>query len=142
MLQAAVTDIQLVPNGFLTCGGDGSVKRVELNNHLHGFGNELWYFWDWDALFLILNSTIPQMPAIVKVVINESWLLFSGLLTLKTCIRNMQIDKATIYSESNSTKRQSITSSGTFWNMNISSYWTTLLPNAWIHFSSVHSFSV
>lgn len=28
LLQAAVTDIQVVSNGFLTCGGDGIVKYI------------------------------------------------------------------------------------------------------------------
>ncbi|XP_042756917.1 uncharacterized protein LOC111876767 isoform X1 [Lactuca sativa] len=31
-LQAAVTDIQVVSNGFLSCGGDGSVKLVQLRD--------------------------------------------------------------------------------------------------------------
>lgn len=30
--QAAVTDIQVVSHGFLTCGGDGAVKLVMLND--------------------------------------------------------------------------------------------------------------
>jgi len=34
--QAAVTDIKVVSNGFLTCGGDGTVKLVRLDNHLRG----------------------------------------------------------------------------------------------------------
>ncbi|XP_076917566.1 uncharacterized protein LOC143577690 isoform X1 [Bidens hawaiensis] len=33
-LQAAVTDIQVVSNGFLSCGGDGSVKLVQLRDLL------------------------------------------------------------------------------------------------------------
>lgn len=33
-LQAAVTDIQVVSNGFLSCGGDGSVKLVQLRDIL------------------------------------------------------------------------------------------------------------
>lgn len=32
--QAAVTDIQIVSHGFLTCGGDGAVKLVMLNDLL------------------------------------------------------------------------------------------------------------
>lgn len=40
VFRAAVTDIQVVPHGFLTCGGDGSVKLVQLKNHLHGFRDE------------------------------------------------------------------------------------------------------
>lgn len=31
-LQAAVTDIQVVSHGFLTCGGDGSVKLIQLRD--------------------------------------------------------------------------------------------------------------
>ncbi|KAK7275388.1 hypothetical protein RIF29_16504 [Crotalaria pallida] len=38
VVRAAVTDIQVVPDGFLTCGGDGIVKLVRLNSHLHGRG--------------------------------------------------------------------------------------------------------
>ncbi|CAN4111428.1 unnamed protein product [Withania somnifera] len=34
VVQAAVTDIQIVSPGFLTCGGDGAVKLVMLNDHL------------------------------------------------------------------------------------------------------------
>ncbi|KAJ8529305.1 hypothetical protein K7X08_036140 [Anisodus acutangulus] len=34
VVQAAVTDIQIVSHGFLTCGGDGAVKLVMLNDHL------------------------------------------------------------------------------------------------------------
>lgn len=34
MLQAAVTDIQVVSHGFLTCGGDGSVKLIELRDSM------------------------------------------------------------------------------------------------------------
>ncbi|KAL9245427.1 hypothetical protein vseg_019085 [Gypsophila vaccaria] len=30
--RVGVTDIQVISNGFVTCGGDGSVKLVELNN--------------------------------------------------------------------------------------------------------------
>lgn len=30
MQQAAVTDIQVIASGFLTCGGDGLVKLVQL----------------------------------------------------------------------------------------------------------------
>ncbi|KAJ6841848.1 uncharacterized protein M6B38_304635 [Iris pallida] len=30
VVRAAVTDIQVLSHGFLTCGGDGSVKLVEL----------------------------------------------------------------------------------------------------------------
>lgn len=37
VVQAAVTDIQVIPNGFLTCGGDGSVKLLQLKHHSHGF---------------------------------------------------------------------------------------------------------
>ena len=44
--QAAVTDIQVVPHGVLSCGGDGIVKLVRLDNHLRAHGIELWYFWD------------------------------------------------------------------------------------------------
>ncbi|KAI5422049.1 uncharacterized protein LOC127076092 isoform X1 [Lathyrus oleraceus] len=40
VVRAAVTDIQVVPHGFLTCGGDGNVKLVQLKNHLRGFGDE------------------------------------------------------------------------------------------------------
>ena len=36
MSQAAVTDIQVVSHGFLSCGGDGSVKLVQLNDYRHG----------------------------------------------------------------------------------------------------------
>ncbi|KAK7292823.1 hypothetical protein RJT34_15677 [Clitoria ternatea] len=36
VVRAAVTDIQVVSDGFLTCGGDGTVKLVRLNSHLHG----------------------------------------------------------------------------------------------------------
>ncbi|XP_047147753.1 uncharacterized protein LOC124820153 isoform X1 [Vigna umbellata] len=36
VVRAAVTDIQIVSNGFLTCGGDGTVKLVRLDNHLRG----------------------------------------------------------------------------------------------------------
>ncbi|OIW02299.1 hypothetical protein TanjilG_11193 [Lupinus angustifolius] len=32
VVRAAVTDIQVVPDGFLTCGGDGTVKWVRLNS--------------------------------------------------------------------------------------------------------------
>lgn len=35
-LQAAVTDIQVISQGFLSCGGDGSVKLVQLKEHSHG----------------------------------------------------------------------------------------------------------
>lgn len=35
-LQDAITDIQVVSNGFLTCGGDGSVKLVQLKDFPHG----------------------------------------------------------------------------------------------------------
>lgn len=31
-LQAAVTDIQVLSNGFVSCGGDGSVKLVQVKN--------------------------------------------------------------------------------------------------------------
>jgi hypothetical protein len=31
-LQAAVTDIQVLPNGFVSCGGDGSVKLVQIKD--------------------------------------------------------------------------------------------------------------
>jgi len=34
-------DIQVVPHGFLTCGGDGIVKLVRLENNLLGHGIEL-----------------------------------------------------------------------------------------------------
>nr|XP_018623449.1 uncharacterized protein LOC104087701 isoform X2 [Nicotiana tomentosiformis] len=34
VVQAAVTDIQIVSHGFLTCGGDGAVKLVMLNDLL------------------------------------------------------------------------------------------------------------
>ncbi|KAJ9546551.1 hypothetical protein OSB04_019094 [Centaurea solstitialis] len=34
VVRAAVTDIQVVSNGFLSCGGDGSVKLVELRDVL------------------------------------------------------------------------------------------------------------
>jgi hypothetical protein len=39
-LQAGVTDIHVLPDGFVSCGGDGSVKLVQLKNnfaaaHLH-----------------------------------------------------------------------------------------------------------
>ncbi|XP_027907848.1 uncharacterized protein LOC114167099 isoform X2 [Vigna unguiculata] len=36
VVRAAVTDIQVVSDGFLTCGGDGTVKLVRLHNHLGG----------------------------------------------------------------------------------------------------------
>ncbi|XP_027334436.1 uncharacterized protein LOC113849054 isoform X2 [Abrus precatorius] len=41
VVRAAVTDIQVVPHGFYTCGGDGTVKLVRLDNHLHGHGINL-----------------------------------------------------------------------------------------------------
>ncbi|TKY64098.1 DmX protein 2 [Spatholobus suberectus] len=41
VVRAAVTDIQVVSHGFLTCGGDGTVKLVRLDSHLHGHGIEL-----------------------------------------------------------------------------------------------------
>jgi hypothetical protein len=31
-LQAGVTDIHVLRNGFVSCGGDGSVKLVQLKN--------------------------------------------------------------------------------------------------------------
>lgn len=34
VVQAGVTDIQIVSHGFLSCGGDGAVKLVMLNDHL------------------------------------------------------------------------------------------------------------
>lgn len=34
IFQAAVTDIQVVSNGFLTCGGDSSVKFVQITDSL------------------------------------------------------------------------------------------------------------
>lgn len=34
VVQAGVTDIQIVSHGFLTCGGDGTVKLVMLNDYL------------------------------------------------------------------------------------------------------------
>ncbi|XP_057981006.1 uncharacterized protein LOC131166445 isoform X2 [Malania oleifera] len=36
VVRAAVTDIQVVSHGFLTCGGDGSVKLVQLKDYLQG----------------------------------------------------------------------------------------------------------
>ncbi|XVF33142.1 hypothetical protein REPUB_Repub17cG0142900 [Reevesia pubescens] len=36
VVRAAVTDIQVVSHGFLSCGGDGSVKLVQLNDYRHG----------------------------------------------------------------------------------------------------------
>ncbi|KAF3439842.1 hypothetical protein FNV43_RR18120 [Rhamnella rubrinervis] len=33
VVQAAVTDIQIVSHGFLTCGGDGTVKLIQLKDH-------------------------------------------------------------------------------------------------------------
>ncbi|XVE77297.1 hypothetical protein DITRI_Ditri13aG0051100 [Diplodiscus trichospermus] len=36
VVRAAVTDIQVVSNGFLSCGGDGSVKLVQINDYHHG----------------------------------------------------------------------------------------------------------
>ncbi|TQD91390.1 hypothetical protein C1H46_023010 [Malus baccata] len=33
MPQAGVTDIKLVSHGFLSCGGDVTVKLVQLKNH-------------------------------------------------------------------------------------------------------------
>nr|XP_015888746.2 uncharacterized protein LOC107423659 isoform X2 [Ziziphus jujuba var. spinosa] len=36
VVQAAVTDIQVVSHGFLTCGGDGTVKLIQLKDHYHG----------------------------------------------------------------------------------------------------------
>ncbi|KAK6239684.1 hypothetical protein QUC31_005153 [Theobroma cacao] len=36
VVRAAVTDIQVVSHGFLSCGGDGSVKLVQFNDYLHG----------------------------------------------------------------------------------------------------------
>ncbi|KAL3008820.1 hypothetical protein AAZX31_07G052800 [Glycine max] len=41
VVRAAVTDIQVVPHGFLSCGGDGIVKLVRLDNHLRAHGIEL-----------------------------------------------------------------------------------------------------
>ncbi|KAJ4728093.1 Transducin family protein/WD-40 repeat protein [Melia azedarach] len=35
VIRAAVTDIQVVSHGFLTCGGDGSVKLVQLKDYQH-----------------------------------------------------------------------------------------------------------
>lgn len=32
VVRAAVTDIQVISNGFLTCGGDGSVKLIQLKD--------------------------------------------------------------------------------------------------------------
>lgn len=32
LLQAGVTDMQVCPNGFITCGGDGTVKFVSLRD--------------------------------------------------------------------------------------------------------------
>ncbi|XP_052140399.1 uncharacterized protein LOC127760221 isoform X2 [Oryza glaberrima] len=32
VVRAAVTDIQVLPNGFVSCGGDGSVKLVQVKN--------------------------------------------------------------------------------------------------------------
>jgi len=32
LLQAAVTDIHVLTNGFVSCGGDGSVKLVQIKN--------------------------------------------------------------------------------------------------------------
>ncbi|ESW07263.1 hypothetical protein PHAVU_010G115000 [Phaseolus vulgaris] len=37
VVRAAVTDIKVVSNGFLTCGGDGTVKLVRLDNHLRAW---------------------------------------------------------------------------------------------------------
>lgn len=31
-LQAGVTDLQVMPHGFISCGGDGSVKLVQVND--------------------------------------------------------------------------------------------------------------
>ncbi|KAK7389790.1 hypothetical protein VNO78_25084 [Psophocarpus tetragonolobus] len=36
VVRAAVTDIQVVSHGFLTCGGDGTVKLVRLDHNLNG----------------------------------------------------------------------------------------------------------
>lgn len=33
-LQAAVTDLQVLPHGFVSCGGDGSVKLVQIKDDL------------------------------------------------------------------------------------------------------------
>ncbi|XP_029129055.1 uncharacterized protein LOC109807783 isoform X2 [Cajanus cajan] len=41
VVRAAVTDIQVFSHGFLTCGGDGTVKLIRLDNHLRGHGIEL-----------------------------------------------------------------------------------------------------
>ncbi|MED6168939.1 hypothetical protein PIB30_016422 [Stylosanthes scabra] len=41
VVRAAVTDIQIVPQGFLSCGGDGTVKLVRLNSHLDSHGVKL-----------------------------------------------------------------------------------------------------
>ncbi|PON42363.1 WD repeat containing protein [Parasponia andersonii] len=38
VVRAAVTDIQTVSHGFLTCGGDGSVKLIELKDQLLKLG--------------------------------------------------------------------------------------------------------
>ncbi|XP_022770599.1 uncharacterized protein LOC111313959 isoform X2 [Durio zibethinus] len=35
VVRAAVTDIQVVSHGFLSCGGDGSVKLVQLDDYRH-----------------------------------------------------------------------------------------------------------
>ncbi|EEF39037.1 conserved hypothetical protein [Ricinus communis] len=35
VVRPAVTDIQVVSHGFLTCGWDGSVKLVQLKDHQH-----------------------------------------------------------------------------------------------------------
>ncbi|KAF7844056.1 DmX-like protein 2 isoform A [Senna tora] len=36
VVRAAVTDIQVISHGFLSCGGDGTVKLVSLNKHALG----------------------------------------------------------------------------------------------------------
>lgn len=36
MSQAGVTDVKVVSDGFLSCGGDGTVKLVRLSDNFHG----------------------------------------------------------------------------------------------------------
>ncbi|KAL4360243.1 hypothetical protein S83_027107 [Arachis hypogaea] len=41
VVRAAVTDIQVVSQGFLSCGGDGTVKLLRLSGHLDSHGVKL-----------------------------------------------------------------------------------------------------
>lgn len=39
MSQAAVTDIEVVSHGFISCGGDGFVKLVQVNDYRPTWGD-------------------------------------------------------------------------------------------------------